>query len=129
MSNFQHSHPPNTATTACPTCLKEGSKYTERAQRGFSEEDTFSFNHYLAGVIAGGLDLLAERGIGAPAAFYEDRENFSDDTAALEKWRAVLGEMALGFRLYHDRDMPDDLPPELDRSFELLREWWGHLWD
>lgn len=89
----------------------------QRAEYGFSEEDTFSFDYHLARVIAGGVGRIAERGHGYPEEMTE------------EEWRAILEEIVLGFRLYAQRKPFNDVPPEFDRAFDLLREWWGHLWD
>lgn len=119
-----HNHPPNMATTACPTCLREGGVYTERAKRGFADEDVWSFDVYLAGVIAGGLTVLRDNLHGCPPELCEN----GDVDLGMKRWEAILTEIIAGFEKYHDED---DLlsPPEVQRSLELLVKWWGHFWD
>lgn len=120
----QHMHPANTSTTMCPACLKDGSRFTQRAQRGFADEDVWSFCDYLAGVLAGGLAILRDNLHGCPPELCsEDDQTWADD--GVKRWRAILDEMIVGFSQEDQLNMT----PELRRSLELLAYWWGHLWD
>jgi hypothetical protein len=98
----------------------------ERARHGFSDQDVWSFNHYLAGVIAGGLIVLRDNLHGCPPELVEN----GDVDAGVKRWAEILTEMAAGFQLYYDEDDPEvALSPEFKRSLELLTRWWADLWD
>lgn len=123
-----HNHPPNMATTVCPACVgqppKDYRQWQQRAQHGFSDEDVWSFNTYLAGVLAGGLKVLRDNLHGCPPELCsEDDETWADE--GVERWRAILDQMIVGFS-QEDQLNPT---PELERSLELLVKWWDHLWD
>ena len=126
-----HNHPTNVSTTACEACLKEGAKHQERAQRGFSVEDVWSFDCYLAGVIAGGCRELARISHGAPTSCYANPDAIeqatkADSDEAMECWKGILEDIARGFEGYAINDTPT---PEFHRAFTLLRKHWGDLWD
>jgi hypothetical protein len=74
--------------------------YVERARRGYSSQDLWSFDYHLARVIAGGLRDLAERAHGYPCDFPGEHEG----------WQAWLRDKAEWFEWYK-RDEPD---PEND---------------
>lgn len=96
---------------------RSGRKPPEWFKTGPSTEDTCSFDFYLAGVIAEGVEMIAKRGIGYPTILNGQ-----------EEWTAILDEISLGFRNYCTADN-GDRTPELERSLELLSTWWGALWD
>lgn len=108
----------------------------ERADRGFSTEDTFSFDTYLAGVIANGVAELRDRcdgrPLGSPGALLPDRAIDSgrpteeESRQANREWRAILDSIATGFAKYAETEVRDD---DVDEAFRLLREWFGALWD
>lgn len=107
-----------------PTSLTD---FIERGERGFARSDAWSLDTYLAGVIAGGSRELAADIHGCPPELVEG----DDVEAGCDRWRAILAEIAVGFERWaedEDRQPVDELP-ELARSFDLLRHWWGHLWD
>lgn len=91
----------------------------QRARRGYSTPDTFGFDTYLAGVIAGGVQELRDREIGHPG------------TLTADEWNRILDEIVAGFRQYHAADASGHDPDydAVDHSLGLLREWWPHLWD
>lgn len=125
MSTFQHDHAPNVATTSCPACMMDGEKWIQRSRRGFSDEDVWSFDTYLAGIIVAGLTVLRANFHGCPPELCEN----GDVDAGCEAWRAILTEIIDGFQAYHDNDGLQATTPEFERSCELFVKWWGHLWD
>lgn len=123
-----HNHPPNMATTSCPACVGTATKayrdQFERGMKGFAKSDVWGFNTYLAGVLAGGLTVLRDNLHGCPPELCsKDDETWADE--GVERWRAILDEMIVGF----SQEDQHDPTPELQRSLELLAKWWGHLWD
>lgn len=102
------------------------SDFIERGRRGFSRSDVWSFDTYLAQVIAGGVRELAGNLHGCPPALVDG----DDVDAGCERWAQILDEIAMGFEHWATNDTrgADDLA-ELNRSLDLLRQWWGHLWD
>lgn len=127
----EHLHEANVSTTACPECLKAGEAFMQRAQRGYADRDVWSFDVYLAKVIAGGLTVLRNNLHGCPPELCSsDDKTWAEE--GVERWQAILGEIIAGFAQYTDEDgerSEDVNAEEFQRSFELLGKWWGHLWD
>ena len=73
----------------------------------------------LAQILAQGIGRLREMDHGHPAGL------------AHEDWLGILREMAAGFQQYADADLncSDADYDKLNRSLDLLREWFPHLWD
>src|SRR4051812_15827976 len=92
-------------------------KDSQRIERGFSEEDTFSFDYYLANVIAGGVARLRERGLGHPAEI------------TFEEWMAVLAKIEKGFAAYVADDSDNVGNDEWSEAWDLFRRWFPALWD
>lgn len=91
----------------------------QRARRGWSVEDTWSFDCYLAKVIAGGVRSIRERSIGYPGELTPER------------WEEILLEIEQGMdaaiRLMDDWDAHDK---ELfDLAMKHLHHWFFGLWD
>lgn len=123
-----HNHPPNMATTSCPACTGTVTeKYRdqiERGRNGFATSDVWSFNDYLAGVLASGLQVLRDNLHGCPPELCsDDDETWAEE--GVKRWQAILDEMIVGF----SQEDQQDPTPELQRSLDLLAKWWGHLWD
>lgn len=99
-------------------------KFVQRGRRGWSEEDAWSFDTYLAGVIAGATEFL-RGGYSYPGEFESEAPWIEDG--------GVLDRMASGFRGYvegkfvWDRDDPGY--DKLNESMELFVKWFGNLWD
>lgn len=93
----------------------------QRARRGYSTEDTFSFEDYLADVIIGGLTELRNRNLAHPGGLTP------------EEWRAILDEIIIGFKVFQDPEgrFSDDpaVRAKMDRGWELFQEWFPALWD
>lgn len=121
-------HEENISSTACPECLKDGKAATQRMQRGYADRDCWSFDAYLSKVIAGGIKVLRNNLHSCPPELCEPD---GDVDKGCERWAAILDEIALGFGDYLDDDEFNRDPgsPEFNRAFDLLRQWWPHLWD
>lgn len=82
-------------------------------------EDELVWNLHvtLAQILAQSVGRLREMDHGYPV------------TLTTDSWRAVLDEMVDGFQQYADSG--DHYPDydKLNRSLDLLREWFPHLWD
>lgn len=90
----------------------------QRAQRGWSDRDVWSFDHYLAGVIAGGLDQLRS-GHSYPCDLTE------------EEWADYLDDTAGALRRYHNDDLMNDetTHQEAVAALHRLADRFGDLWD
>lgn len=95
----------------------------QRANRGWSDEDTWSFDHYLSGVIAGGVARLRKDAHGYP------------EGESPESWDRILGEIVEGFELLAKDEYSNGLAPsgeekvKIDRAFDHLRTYYTALWD
>ncbi len=90
----------------------------QRMRRGWSDRDVWSFDRYLAGVIAGGLDKLSD-GISHP----------SDLTA--EQWEDLLDEIAGALLRYRNDDLMNNeiTHQEAVAALHRLADRFGDLWD
>lgn len=104
--------------------------HQQRADRGYSTPDTFSFDHYLAGVIAGGVRELRARQVGHPAELSEDPKGHHTDDAQ-DVWNALLDRIATGFEIYTRSDGPVNrfADPKVQDAMTLFAKWFPHLWD
>ena len=103
--------------------------FYERLRYGVSHRDVWSFDHYLSDVICRGIEQLRE-GYGYPAHL-----------DSFEQWVEILDEMHKGFYFhahYWDRMLEDNFSwqkeqevydPMLERSLELFKEYYRHMWD
>lgn len=87
----------------------------QRARHGVSREDAWSFDHYLAGVIAEGVEELRRQSNGHPF----------DLTP--EEWDDILARIETGFAHYHDHE--EWLHEDVQDAMTLFAEWFPHLWD
>lgn len=92
--------------------------YRQRARRGWADQDTWSFDQYMAGVIAGGLGHLRQTNMGHPS------------NMTYERWVEKLGELERAFQHYHDNLFEPGF--DYDKSIEEMRkimDVWASLWD
>lgn len=100
-------------------------KWFERARKGWSVEDTFDFDGYLAGVIAGGVRSLREYQHGHP------------EGVTFEEWGEILEEIVTGFTIHANdavlmagsAENQAALEAKYERAKRLFAYWFGHLWD
>jgi hypothetical protein len=121
-----HPHGGNVAVSSCPECVKEGAALMERGRYGYNRADLWDMWGYLSGLIGRMCRDLAENIHGCPARLAEP-----DVDAGCEKWKAILAEIAEGFEAAERADKEGEDPPveAVNRSLDLLKEWWFDLWD
>ena len=91
----------------------------QRAKQGWSFQDVWSLDTYLASVLVGSLTSL------------RDKPAFPGQFDTQEEWQAILDEMIEGFDLWAARWSPDSEDHDyvkVERSLELLKEYFGCLW-
>ena len=100
--------------------------FWQRGHRGWAECDTWDFDSYLAGVLAGGITCLAENGRGHPCKEEPDKCDHG------KAWKAELVEAAERFRKLHEDSFGADFEGKnkaQDEAFQWLARRVGHLWD
>ena len=102
-------------------CLDEIKYFFQRGWRGYSDKDFWNAEDHLSYIICEACETLRVRGMGIPSKYETEDE-----------WHQVLEEIKHGFKLYKDHHYEED--PEkwekpLARSFKLLEENFGFLWD
>ncbi len=97
--------------------------FWQRGTRGYADYDVWNFDHYLAGVIAGGVQKLRDTSIGYPCAFGEDSEE------AQRKYNEALDEIVRGFKLWAEDDDYNETEDKLNKSLEVFSKWFVTLWD
>lgn len=105
-------------------------KWCERASKGWSVEDTYDFDAYLAGVIVGGVGALRDSLHGYPG----ELDGAPDPMAA---WDSILELIQRGFGHIVDDDwlLADGqeerarIEAEQEQAKRLLVYWFGALWD
>ena len=93
--------------------------FIQRGRQGYSTEDTWSFDSYLAEVIAGGLTELRGRNISHPMRF------------SPEEWLDILDKIIAGFSQYDDWHFYLDPqgPKEMKIALKLFKKYYGSFWD
>ncbi len=106
----------------------------QRGKRGWADEDIWSLDWYLSSWLPAAFRKLAKDAHGCPGDLF-DKKNKKNQC---HKWHKILEEMALGFEAYckFEEYMGNDYAKEYkkmkklrDRSFDLMKEYWGNLWD
>lgn len=87
----------------------------QRAKYGYSVQDTFSFDEYLAKVIAGGVNQLRLRHYGPPTGLTES------------EWDAILDKIVSGFNDYSAEGYHEN--NDSREAMKLLIEYFHDLWD
>jgi hypothetical protein len=93
-------------------------EFLQRGQQGWAPSDTWSLDHYLAGVMGASLVHLAEHSHGWPGP-----ESEWESEAA---WTKELRERARVLSAY-STDWEGQV--EVEPSLHRLATIWGHLWD
>lgn len=110
----------------------------QRAHRGYSTQDTWNFDMYLAGFLAAALTELRDNSVGHPVSVHDDpRTCFGakEDCGGEELWRNILTEMIEGFETYHKFDSSnrweeeEDDAERVDKAFQLLARHYQGLWN
>lgn len=121
------------------TLRRKVKHFVQRGRRGWSDEDVWSFDHFLSGVIAGGVRQLRKNAHGHPASVCTTCGPGGLDHGVgcdgMAEWNKVLDQIADGFEL-HAKDsystgyLPnEDEQARMDLAFDLLKAYYGALWD
>jgi hypothetical protein len=92
--------------------------FFQRAWRGWSDGDTWSYDHYLARTIAPALRHMADHTNGYPMFIVDGRPDLLDaegipkDAECLEAWKHWLIEKATWFEWYHAEEL--NLHPDMN---------------
>lgn len=97
------------------TPLTDLRAFWQRGRRGYAAGDAWSLDSYLAPIIAGACEQIAERGVSCPP-----------DLTPVE-WSIILRKIADGFRVYERTE--DGSDPAFLMASGLLATWYPHLWD
>jgi len=90
--------------------------FLQRGKRGWSNYDTWSFDCYLAKVIAEGLTHLANNQMGCAEKFYDA----SKENDECWKSRKLMLEIAEPFKKYSE--LPDMKPKEWDKFMKEFKK-------
>jgi len=112
----------------------------QKARHGFSDQDAFNGDSYLAGQIAGILEWMVKNGHGVSMAYHEGEDPFNLDVETMViKRDADYLTQAANFREYQkhgtafDQEWKDGLGGLLDNEVEDLLQWlkdhFQELWD
>lgn len=92
----------------------------QRMTRGWSDCDAWNLDTYLACILAGGLEWLAENAHGWPG---EEGQTYED-------WQQELRQAAEWFRYLSKEDIWDsDYAPTRGMAVAWLAKRWSNLWD
>lgn len=100
-------------------------EFWQRGKRGWSDRDTWGFDHYLATVIRDGVQHLNDIKHGWPG-----------EPMTFEEWGQILTEISEGMQahidimdVFTDADDLTVLTAKRDLAFTHLSKYFGHLWD
>ena len=126
--------------------------FWQRGTRGFSDEDTWSFDDYLTMVIVQGVNRLRQSKIGYPAGLLDDSACAmgqvldDEDAANMAKWHGILDQIVRGFcarqmltnldqytfengEPHLNEALQARLEAERDEGMKLFVTWFDALWD
>lgn len=100
--------------------------FWQRGKRGWSNSDTWGFDHHLSTVIRDGVKHLNENKHGWPG-----------EPMTYEEWGQILTEISEGMQAHLDimdllKTRPHEIPAlevKRDLAFDHLKKYWGNLWD
>jgi hypothetical protein len=119
----------------------------QRVFRGWDDRISWSVDYYLAKNLPLWIKQLKEDGHGIPTVMWEDSDfdknnNYAttpeSDKKAEEKWDNILDQIILGFETY--QQMQDEviwennpkyfeMNKKFENGFDLLKKYFGNLWD
>lgn len=76
--------------------FREIKYFIQRGRRGFSDQDCWSFDDYLCGIIIGGLRRLKDKNNGCPSEFFDAYRKNNE----CKRWDDTLETMAQGFEAH-----------------------------
>ena len=118
--------------------------FFQRGYHGYSDQDTWDFDVYLAKVIVGGLKHLKKIQQGIPPEIYnkyKDRKNLTEkqkDKLALKEWQTTLDIIIRGFELvpemfemkvFKNKKLKESYEYEFERGLDMFKKYYFNLWD
>lgn len=113
----------------------------QKYKRGFSDEDVWDFDSYLAEIIIAGLKRLKEINHGCPGDLWDEKAKNDE----CHRWNEILEEMIQGFEASQEMDRPayikgnfkkeidferlKNLEKKYNRGMELFCRYFRNLWD
>jgi hypothetical protein len=106
--------------------------FIQRGIRGYSDEDLWSFDLYLAKVISTGLIQFQKENHGMPIEIHNKYKN--NDKKASQEWTKIIDKMIGSFEIHIKLlDEPQILKGKEKQSYEegfkLFIKYFGDLWD
>ena len=112
----------------------------QRITRGFSDQDMWNADHYLAGVFAGVLQWYIDKGMGVPMAYISEDDPYGEDVNAMAFRRdADYSKHITIFREYlnnglaYNKDWQKEFGGVLDEDIKAALQWFSEhfteLWD
>jgi hypothetical protein len=121
--------------------------FIQRGRRGWSDEDAWDIDHYLARIIPPMVRRIGKDGMGCPEEFFDN--TCKNDEC--HKWKEILEEIAQGFEAaeqiknlsfgfrwekengIYDMKVKEEkqkqLAAKFDRGMELFSKYFLNLWD
>lgn len=101
--------------------------FIQRGRRGYSDRDTWGFDHYLAEIISGGTKHLSKHLSGYPSSpFSKEKYPFN----STKEWKAFLLKISKGFKNYNKEDWGSNKDrKELSESMIMFVKRFQNLWD
>jgi len=121
--------------------------FIQRGRRGYSDEDVWSFDHYLCEIIPPAIRQIKEKGAGCPSEFYDEMKKNDE----CHKWNEILEEIAQGFEsakiiinhdctvwkesndgnfeMNTDKEKMEQNSKKMKRGLELFTRHFLNLWD
>jgi len=118
--------------------------FIQRGFRGWSNEDTWDFDIYLAKVITEGIKHLKKVHHGCPSDIYEKYRinnkltQKQKDKLAKKEWKTILDIIIRGFELVPElfemkvlknKKLSEGYMYELERAFDYFKKFYFNLWD
>ena len=90
----------------------------QRAERGFSDYDFWSFDTYISAVLANYAEYAREHNHGYPIGITE------------QEWDEILEKIQIGFANNAEHSFDDKFKPELlEEALTLFAKWFQNFWD
>lgn len=112
----------------------------QRVFNGYDSRASWSVDYWLCSMLPPILERLKGDKIGVPFEMfdglsYENENNYTHSEEsfkiAKDRWNAILDKMIIGFKEYADQkdDGFSRIPDSTNESLDLLKKYFGSLWD
>ena len=112
--------------------IRKIKKFIQRGIRGYSDEDLWDFDIYLAKVISTGLKQFKKEEHGMPTDIHDKYKK--DDKKAAEEWNNIIDKIILSFEM-HIELLAEPIilkgieKKEYEEGLKLFIKYLGNLWD